>query len=863
MAGNIKGIIVEIGGDTSGLKKALDSVTKTTNSLQKELSAVNKSLKFDPKNTTLLKQKQELLQQSIKGTKDRLEQLKEAQRQADQIMKNGGDISQENYRALQREIAETEHKLKQLQIQASKWTQASEGLRDFSNKTKALGETLGKVGSTLTQKVTMPIVALGTASIVAGNNFEAQMSRVQAIAGATGEELKSLTDLAIELGAKTSFSAMETAQGMENLASAGFNTNEIMEAMPGLLDLAASSGSELATASEIAANTIRQFGLEAKETTHIADVLAEASARTNAQVEDMGEAMKYAGPSAHDMGISMEELAAAIGIMSDAGIKGSQAGTSLRGALSRMAKPTKQMRDEMKKLGITFFNSDGTAKSLGRIIGELQTKFEGLTQEQRQHAIVTIFGQNALSGMSALINRGAEDLNVMTESFKNCDGAAQRMADIMLNNTSGAIEEMRGSLETAAIVIQQQLAPYIIAIAKKVTELVNKFVNLDDKTKKVILALLGIAAVVGPIILIIAKFITAISVISGALATITGAIGTITAGLGFFGGALALITSPVGILITLVGVLIAAFVTLKNNGVDVFATIQTMLSSIVGFVQTYIMPIVDQLIILIKNVFNTIVNVITEIQATAQPMIQEFLTWLSEFYNSTIKGIIDNLFVLIANLIEILNLIWVTFIQPLISYFVDKLKPNVENAINGVIGVIKFLLAAVTDIVGRIIALFRGITDFLLGVFTGDWQRAWEGIKLIFKTIIESLPSIFKAMINALIDKINGFLNSLNGIKIPDWVPGVGGMSFSIPLIPKLANGGIVTSPTLAMIGEGRSNEAVIPLDRRLTKYLAEGLREAGATRGDITLNFYPQEMSEAELENAFRYVNRRFGVAL
>lgn len=232
MAGSVKGIIIEIGGDTSGLKKALDSVSKQANSLQRELQTINKDLKFDPKNTTLLAQKQDVLKQSISATSERLKELKNIQKQADETIKNGGEISQENYRALQREIEETKKQLKNLQIQASKWTEASKSLKEFSEKTKSLGEKLAKVGNTLTQKVTMPIIALGTASIVAGNNFEAQMSRVQAIAGATGEELKSLTNQAIELGAKTSFSAKESAEGMEMLASAGFSVNEIMEAMP-------------------------------------------------------------------------------------------------------------------------------------------------------------------------------------------------------------------------------------------------------------------------------------------------------------------------------------------------------------------------------------------------------------------------------------------------------------------------------------------------------------------------------------------------------------------------------------------------------------------------------------------------------
>ena len=340
MSGTIKGIIVEIGGDTSGLQKSLKNVNTATSSLTKELRGINSLLKLDPKNTELVSQKQKVLAENIEQTSKKLEELRKVQEMAKSDMEK---ISPENYRNLQREIINTENKLKQLQVQASKWTSAGDALEKFGNKVTNISGKIDNLGSTLTTSLTLPVLAIGTAAITTGNDFEAQMSRVQAIAGATKEELKLLTDQAIDLGAKTSFSATEAAAGMENLASAGFTTQEIMEAMPGLLDLAASSGAELATASEIAASAIRGFGLEANKSAHVADVFAEASARTNAQVEDMGEAMKYVAPVAKTVGINIEEAAAAIGIMSDAGIKGSQAGTTLRSGLTRIIKPTKQV----------------------------------------------------------------------------------------------------------------------------------------------------------------------------------------------------------------------------------------------------------------------------------------------------------------------------------------------------------------------------------------------------------------------------------------------------------------------------------------------------------------------------------------
>lgn len=293
------------------------------------------------------------------------------------------------------------------------------------------------------------------------NGFESQMSGVRALTGATNDDFLLLKETAKQLGAETSFSASEAAEGMQNLASAGFNTSEIVAAMPGMLDLAASSGEDLAVASDIAATTLRGFGLEASEAAHVADVLAEAAARTNANVADTGEAMKYIAPIANTMGLSLEEVAAAIGLLSDAGIKGSQAGTTLRGALSRLAKPTEDMQEVMKDLGLSFYDSNGQMKSISAIVGMLKTNMASLTDEQRQNALVTLFGQEALSGMMVLMEGGSEKIDALRESLESCEGAASEMAKVRLDNLAGDMEELSGAVETAKLDIMEKLDPYL------------------------------------------------------------------------------------------------------------------------------------------------------------------------------------------------------------------------------------------------------------------------------------------------------------------------------------------------------------------------------------------------------------------
>lgn len=563
MAGTIKGIVVEIGGDTSGLQKALSKVNTATSSLSKELRGVNSLLKLDPSNTELLSQKQTILAKNIEETKEKLDLLKSTQEQADKAIANGTEISEENYRNLQREIISTENKLKELQVQASKWTSAGESLEAFGNKVTNISNKIDNLGSTLTTSLTLPVLAIGTAAVTTGNDFEAQMSRVQAIAGATGEELEQLTNQAMQLGAETTFSATQVAEGMENLASAGFTTQEIMKAMPGLLDLAASSGADLAISSEIAASAIRGFGLEASSSAHIADVFAEASARTNAQVEDMGNAMKYIAPVANTMGLKIEEVAAAIGIMSDAGIKGEQAGTTLRGALTRLTKPTDKMTKVMENLGISFYDNEGKMKSLTEMISMLQDATKDLTDEQEQNALTTLFGTESLSGMVALINRGSGDLADMTKSFEDCDGAAQDIADTMLDNTKGALESLSGSLESAGIAIQKALAPEIKDLAKWIQDLVDDFNDLSDEEKQSIINKALLVAAIGPTIKILGKLGTGIGTVTTGLGKFSKAIAVAKAGTISTDKTVNSLAKSIGFLTTPTGLATAAIVALS------------------------------------------------------------------------------------------------------------------------------------------------------------------------------------------------------------------------------------------------------------------------------------------------------------
>ena len=335
MAKRIKGITVEIGGDTTKLSKALEGVNKNIKNTQSQLKDVEKLLKLDPKNTELFSQKQKLLADSISATKDKLATLKTAAEQANTALANG-DITQQQYDALQREIVETENELKRLESEAknanselAKIGEAGQVLQNAGDKISGAGEKL--------LPITAGVTALGTAAVKTASDFDSAMSKVAAVSGATGDDLQALRDKSREMGSKTKFSASEAAEAMNYMAMAGWKTNDMLSGIDGIMNLAAASGEDLATTSDIVTDALTAFGLTAQGSGHFADVLAAASSNANTNVSMLGESFKYCAPIAGALGFSCEDTAEALGLMANAGIKSTQSGTSMRSIMTALS----------------------------------------------------------------------------------------------------------------------------------------------------------------------------------------------------------------------------------------------------------------------------------------------------------------------------------------------------------------------------------------------------------------------------------------------------------------------------------------------------------------------------------------------
>lgn len=655
------------------------------------------------------------------------------------------------------------------------------GFQKGLSKLGSIASTGLKVTATAIAAAGTALAGLGTMAVQTGMQFEQQMSRVEAISGATAEEFARLEQQAIDLGASTAFSATEAAEGMENLASAGFDTAEILEAMPGMLDLAASSGSDLATASDIAASTLRGFGLEAEYAGHVADVLAKTAADTNAAVEDTGEAMKYVAPVAHAFGISMEETAAAIGIMSDAGIKGSQAGTTLRGALSRLAKPTDVMCDTMDALGISFFDAEGKLLSLTEMTAMLREKTADLTDEQRNAALVTLFGQESLSGMLALIDAGPEKIDSLTASLESCDGAAAAMADTMMNNLAGAVEEFSGAAETLGILVYQSLQEPLKEIVQAATGYIGQLQSAFQAD--------GLTGAVSALGTILADAATqAAQAAPELIRAAVNLVGSFVSGLR---NALPDITAAAfEILDTLLDALFEALPQLpafageliENLGTALAAAAPTLIPAAVDCLIQFAQGLVDQLpmilsvaLQLVKGLADGILAGIPILLEALPQLVTGIVNFLVEGIPQLVETVLYIVEALIAQLPAIITALVAalpTIIEAIVSGLIGCIGQLVAGAIQLVVllvthlpEIIAGLIAAIPQIVEAIVAGFMNA----LPTFEDTGRLVMDAFQSGLTEIWEKISAFFANAIPNLIDSIGAWFSALPG-RVKQWL---------------------------------------------------------------------------------------------
>ncbi|MED3785305.1 phage tail tape measure protein, partial [Geobacillus stearothermophilus] len=489
-----------------------------------------------------LNQKIELQQQVVNRLEDEYRRVAQAKGQDANETKQLAirlNEAKAELNGLQNDLTQTTQKLNQMEREVAKqstvWGKFTSNMDTIGNKMQHIG---GSVAITAGAGFATLSFAMKDAVSV-GMEFGKQVSRVGAISDATAEQIQQLKDQALDLGAKTTKSATEVAQAQEQLAASGFKVNEILAAMPGVIAAAEASGEDMATVSEIMAAAIRGFGLEASKSAHIADVFAMAANRSNASILDMGYSFKYAAPIAKQLGMSVEELAAATAVMRDRGMAAEQIGTSLRMGLTRLIAPTDEAAGVMKQLGINIKDAQGNMLPLDQTIKVLRDSTKNLTQEQKMNAFQTIFGTEAMTGFLNLVDAGPQQIAELTQALRESDGASQKAAATMKDNLAGAVENMNGAIETAKIKLTDALTPALEGAVNSITKLIEKWNSLDSDTQEVIaktgalsVAIMGVVGVVGTLTAAVGALLAFSGPIGLAIVGVTAALGAL--GLGLF-----------------------------------------------------------------------------------------------------------------------------------------------------------------------------------------------------------------------------------------------------------------------------------------------------------------------------------------
>lgn len=511
MAKNIKGLTVVIDGNVTKLSKAIATVNTESKSLQREIKGITTLLNFDPKNVVLLEQKERKLTQAIS---DQASKRKELQELTKAYANQSGPRTEDevkDFENLQRELVATEKNLKAAKqaladfnieqgVAHSTLGKVGAGLEAFGSRVKPVGEKIESLGRGLSMTLTPAIVAAGTASFAVASNFESSMSRVAGALNDPNANMEELSNLALQMGADTIFSATEAGAAMEELAKGGLTAADIQGgALATTMSLAAAGGLDLATAASTVVQSMGAFELSADQTGEAANALAGSAAASSADVADLTQGLSQVSAQAHSAGWSIQDTTAVLGGFADAGIKGSDAGTSLKTMLQRLAAPTEKAADMVASLGINVRDGNGIMLDAAGVAQELQDKLGGLSSAEKDMAMQTIFGSDASRAALVITNLGREGIEKYTEAT-NDQTAAQRLADSQMGEGQRAIEEMKGAIETAAIKIGTLLSPVIVNVAGVVGDAAEKFANMDEGTQKAVVAAISLSAAIGPVL---------------------------------------------------------------------------------------------------------------------------------------------------------------------------------------------------------------------------------------------------------------------------------------------------------------------------------------------------------------------------
>ena len=800
MSSKIQGITVEIGGDTTKLGNALKSVNSKAKDLQSELKGVNTLLKMDPKNVTLLKQKQDLLNESITNCKEKLEKLKSTQAQVQKQFEKG-EITNEQFRDFQREIISTENKLKSLEKESKSFGNvSSQQIALVGSKMKNLGGNIENVGKKMLG-ATAVIGATGAAAITFGSNFDDAMKQVAATMGITVDEInngnesyKILEDVAKKCGETTKFSATESAEALNYLALAGYDAQKSAETLPKVLNLAAAGGLNLATASDMVTDAMAALGMETSELDKYIDEMAKTSQKSNTSVAQLGEATLTCAGTVKMSGMSLETMNTELGILANNGIKGAEGGTHLRNIILSLTSPTDTATKALKNLGISVLDSKGNIRDLNDIMIDFNSKLDGLSDGKKTEIISTIFNKTDISAVNALLKGSGEEFSNLKSEISNCNNAASNMADTMNSSLGGQVTLLKSQLEGIAIQVSEILMPVLKSIIEKVSNLLNWISQLNPKTKEILVVIAGVVASIGPLLIIIGKLMSSIGSILIYAPKIVSLLGIIkTAASGLF---TVLAANPIVLIIGAIVALIAIFVTLwnkcewfRNFWIGLWENIKSVFNSVIGFIVSLVKKEINRLMT-IANFINTyVIQPIWNIIQSLCQFLESCVTWINTYIIQPIWNKIQESLLMLKVITEWIN---TNVIQPILRVVIpivqkiQEISSKIWEIITTLFGVlcqwiydnvIYPTVISIHKFVQDVTQFFQNIWNKIVEIFSvvGNWfadrfREAKESIILVFSVIGEWFSNKFtevkESIIKSFIPIIQWFAERWNEIQI-------------------------------------------------------------------------------------------------
>ncbi|MFP4946277.1 phage tail tape measure protein [Staphylococcus pseudintermedius] len=822
MAERIRGLQIDLSMQDMGIGSTLAGIRRSFRQLNSDLKLSSNNFKYSEKSMASYKNR---IRELDAATKQQRNNVKELRNQYMQTAKEQGANSAKAVRLrteynkqadtlnrLEHELEQTVEGFKRFQKEAQEAARVSNSsfgrlgqkFTDIGPKLTSVGESMKSVGRSMSMYVTAPVVAGFGLAAKKSIDFDDSMRKVKATSGATGKEFNLLRDKALEMGAKTKFSASESAEALQYMSLAGWDTKDMLNGIDGVMQLAAASGEDLGQVSDIVTDGLSAFGLKAKDSSHFADVLAQTSSKANTDVSGLGEAFKYVAPVAGSFGFSVEDTSIALGLMANSGVKASQAGTALKSMMTKLAKPTGEAKKTMESLGISITDSEGKMLPFRDIMDQLRGSLGGLSKAQQSAAVKTLFGQEAMSGILPIINASDEDYQKLTKSIDNSTGASKRMSDEMEGGIGGSIRKMKSALESMAISIGDVLAPHIRRAADFLAMLADKFTSFPGWVKTGVVGLGVFAAALGPLILTTGMFTAALGSImttlgplmtgivkAGGLMNFLGTKAPFAAkGLTLVGGAFKFMLGSVGLAIAAVVAIGTAFVVAYKKSETFRNIVHAVIDPVIdGFKKLW--NVVKEIFNALKNLFSgnslPTVDLLSKIMpktsankvvATLMQIRQAFIDafnaiWqfgedigrkLGQFWKQNGNDIIQA-FKNIGNFfkgffVELKNLIGPNLqeLGALVkTIFLNVIVPTIKVAMGVIWSVMKFLWPLIKtlivdtwnnikDIIKGALDIILGIVKVFSGIFTGQWGKVWEGVKQVFSgalTLIWNLVQLW------------------------------------------------------------------------------------------------------------------------